>query len=89
MDGSSLFFYCGIDFFSTRCCFLCVRLMFLDFYQKPYQNVFCLCHLIYFSYPIGSSVHHSVQVLQEADQDLTNTLPMGAVHSSGDDDEQV
>ncbi|KAL9357255.1 hypothetical protein Peur_050508 [Populus x canadensis] len=29
-----------------------------------------------------------VQVLQEADQDLTNTLPMGAVHSSGDDDEQ-
>jgi hypothetical protein len=30
-----------------------------------------------------------VQVLQEADQDLTNTLPMGAVHSSGDDDEQV
>nr|XP_034889942.1 GATA transcription factor 24-like isoform X1 [Populus alba] len=29
-----------------------------------------------------------VQVLQEADQDLTNSLPMGAVHSSGDDDEQ-
>lgn len=50
--------------------------MFLDFYQKLYQNVLCLCH-------------HSVQVLQEADQDLTNTLPMGAVHSSGDDDEQV
>ncbi|XP_011006213.1 PREDICTED: GATA transcription factor 24-like isoform X4 [Populus euphratica] len=29
-----------------------------------------------------------VQVLQEANQDLTNTLPMGAVHSSGDDDGQ-
>ncbi|KAJ6930332.1 GATA transcription factor 24-like isoform X1 [Populus alba x Populus x berolinensis] len=30
----------------------------------------------------------NMQVLQEADQDLTNSLPMGAVHSSGDDDEQ-
>ncbi|KAG6775952.1 hypothetical protein POTOM_019454 [Populus tomentosa] len=35
--------------------------------------------------------NHSInpdEVLQEADQDLTNSLPMGAVHSSGDDDEQ-
>lgn len=32
---------------------------------------------------------HVIQVLQEPTEDLTRTLPMGVVHSSADDDEQV
>ncbi|KAJ7007011.1 GATA transcription factor 24-like isoform X1 [Populus alba x Populus x berolinensis] len=35
--------------------------------------------------------NHSInpdEVLQEATEDITNTLPMGVIHSSGDDDEQ-
>jgi len=48
-----------------------------------------LCPLNYFSYPNRSCVYHLVQVLQEATEDITNTLPVGVIHSSGDDDEQV
>lgn len=42
-----------------------------------------------FSYPNRSHVYHLVQVLQEATEDITNTLGIGVVHSSGDDDDQV
>jgi hypothetical protein len=48
-----------------------------------------LCPLNYFSYPNRSCVYHLVQVFQEATEDITNTLPMRVIHSSGDDDEQV